>query len=141
MILRIINRIKAFLGLLQRLVELSHKERKTRPAIPVTKKVWLWKKGFLSISSVIYSLDHDNVSDYLSDYDRFVKTPKINADFSSILHNKIIFIRMFKRYQSHLPPIFYILKRGLVIPVHNELTGVSIDNVLEKCFVKGHELI
>jgi hypothetical protein len=79
------RRIRRFLKDTRRL---RRKERRwTGPRRPT-----LWQHGFLSESAAIYDFDRHGVDAYLSDYARFVLTPKIDPPrLRTVLVNKLAF--------------------------------------------------
>jgi Sugar-transfer associated ATP-grasp len=81
------------------------KELKSKVGIPLSKRVQLLREGFFSISYYYYDLGRNSATDYLTDYQRYVRAPLINKEFSFFLNNKMAFhvlLNPFPQYQVEL---------------------------------------
>jgi hypothetical protein len=54
-------------------------ERKAQLDVPLRQKLEMWRRGFFAESSTIYDFPHNNPSEYLSDFQHFVRCGRINA--------------------------------------------------------------
>ncbi|MCZ6677894.1 MAG: hypothetical protein O7E52_11660 [Candidatus Poribacteria bacterium] len=131
------RRVGAFAEFAENLQSLIKKELKSPFKIPLPKKIWLWRKGFLSESAILYSFDETSVSDYLSDFSLFFKTPRINGPFCRVLQNKVIFAKMFRRYQSYIPHNYCLIQGGAVVPISDRYTVKSVDDIIDRCLKAG----
>lgn len=98
----------------QRMVE---SELGSELKVPLGKKLWGWRHGFLSKSVIRYGLTNENVHEYLSDYARFVKTPRINGRFASALNNKIVFSRIVASYGGRVPEYYCLIRGGMFMQI------------------------
>ncbi|WP_267640173.1 sugar-transfer associated ATP-grasp domain-containing protein [Haloarchaeobius amylolyticus] len=80
------------------------------------RRLWLWRHGFLSRSDVIYDLDRHSVEDYLSDYERFVRSKDINDDWGRLLDHKLAFHWMLSGFVEHRPTLHGLLRDGRFLP-------------------------
>src|SRR4051812_38937233 len=54
-------------------------ERKARIQLPLRQKMEMWRRGFFAESATIYDLPRNDPSEYLSDFQHFVRCGRINA--------------------------------------------------------------
>ncbi|MBA3658657.1 MAG: hypothetical protein H0W67_03600 [Gemmatimonadales bacterium] len=54
-------------------------ERAIKVPLPLGVKLRMWRRGFLSESVALYDLTRNDPADYLTDYQRFVRCPRINT--------------------------------------------------------------
>lgn len=112
----------------QRLVETEvHSKLKTS----LGTKLWAWRHGFLSKSAVRYGLTDENVHEYLSDYARFIKTPKINGRFAAALNNKIVFSRLVRSYGGRAPEYYCLIRDGMFMQIGRTFSMRSADDVVD----------
>ena len=72
------------------------KEGASSISVPLSVKLKMWRRGFLGESAVIYGKRSSELNDYLSDWARLIRTPRINGAYSVILKNKILFEACFR---------------------------------------------
>ena len=62
-------------------------ERTSRSSVtvPLRRRLWLWRHGFLTRSGVLYDLEKGTADQFVSDYRRFVRTKSINGTWSVAL--------------------------------------------------------
>src|SRR5699024_4410624 len=87
--------------------EIKHKAK-------VKKRYSFYRKGFLSSNVINYDLLNNSYTDYLSDYDRFLKAHYINNGKDNIINEKILFHNYFKDNSLVVKPIGYIFNRKLL---------------------------
>lgn len=121
------------LDFFQRLVSLIRKELRSPVRHSISKTLWLWKQGFLSDSSIFYSLETSNVTQYVSDYSLYFKTPLINKKYSFVLNNKLIFSKMLQNYQTHLVTIYCLVQEGKILPIDKSTSLNTLEDVIELC--------
>lgn len=90
------------------------KERKTAAAIGFWKKIGMWRRGFLSNKYILYQLDRNNSRDYLSDYERTLKTYRINRQYREILDDKLFFSLLVRKFGDYAPEVYGVIARGRV---------------------------
>ena len=71
-----------------------HDRRATFP-IPLRTRLSMWVRGFPGECHLIYGLDRNRASDYLPEYHRVIRTPRINRK-PEALHDKLLFEALFK---------------------------------------------
>lgn len=76
---------------IKNLLRLIGKERKSVVSTTLSQKIYCYRRGFLSESSIIYNFKENNSQHFLSDYARFTKTPFLNIDFGYLIDNKFLF--------------------------------------------------
>lgn len=121
----------------QRLVGTEmHSKLRTSPGM----KLWAWRHGFLSKSAVRYGLTNANVHEYLSDYARFIKTPKINGRFAAALNNKIVFSRLVESYGGRAPEYYCLIRDGMYMQIGSRFRMRSAGDIVDVA-ASGERLI
>ncbi|WP_331234221.1 sugar-transfer associated ATP-grasp domain-containing protein [Natronorarus salvus] len=64
-------------------------------------------------------------SEYLTDYQRYVKTPRINGQWSIVVGNKLLFHNALSQFNEHLPDLYGYLRSGRFHHVDAIGTGTS----------------
>lgn len=106
---------------------LAHTEYTTKDRFPMSnsRRLSLWRRGFLSQSDALYELSEVDESDYLTDYQRYVKTPLINGQWSIVVGNKLLFHDVMHRFNDHLPVLYGYLRSGRFHHMDADGTGTS----------------
>jgi hypothetical protein len=119
MIQRVYHRIKPFTNRAKRAYHLVGEERDLRTTfdMPTQARLWLYRHGFTSRAMMLYDLDVHGTDAYLSDFDRYLKSPEINGDWSVFLDNKLSFYHLLSEYEKHRVSIYGVLRNGCVHPV------------------------
>lgn len=106
---------------------LAHTEYTTKDRFPMSKsqRLSLWRRGFLSQSDALYELSEVDTSEYLTDYQRYVKTPLINGQWSIVVGNKLLFHDVMHPFDEHLPALYGYLRSGRFHHVDTDGTGTS----------------
>lgn len=81
------------------------------------RRLWLWRRGFLSRSDAIYDLDDGQHHQYLTDFERFVRTPLINGTWNVALTNKLVFHWLMDRFDAEQTAIYGMVRDGRYMPV------------------------
>lgn len=113
---------------LNRWVAIAETEVTMMSQFPMSKRrrLSLWRHGFLSQSDALYQLENADKSEYLTDYQRYVKTPTINGQWSVAVGNKLLFHHVMQEFNGHLPTLYGFIKNGRLHHVdHDEMTGTS----------------
>ncbi|WP_101297338.1 sugar-transfer associated ATP-grasp domain-containing protein [Halegenticoccus soli] len=84
---------------------------------PLRRRLWLWRRGFLSKSDFLYDLDESSYRRYLTDFERFVRTKQINGQWAIALDNKLFFHHMLQPFDEHRPAVFGMIRDGRFLPV------------------------
>lgn len=109
-------------------VDLAAKEvrhwKTTRPSL--RQRFRLWRAGFLSEAQVLYGLeDTSRASLYLSDFDRYFRSGKINGEAGVILDDKMLFYLVLKSYTRRVVPVLGVVSRGAFMHMEE---GVGIQH-------------
>ena len=80
-------------------------------SMPVRRRLWLWRHGFLSQADVLYDVDEDNYRRYLSDFQR-ERAYWINDEQREALNNKLFFHWMLESFADQRIETYGVLKRG-----------------------------
>jgi hypothetical protein len=88
----------------------------SRFEMPLRRRLWLWRHGFLSQADVIYDVDERTRHQYLSAYQRELTRP-INGRWCAALENKLLFHRLLDSFDSHRSVVYGHLDRGRFTPV------------------------
>lgn len=81
-------------------------------SMPWKRRLWLWRRGFMSRSDVLYGIDDDaEYERYLSDYER-QRTAYINGDRSVALDNKLVFHWMLQSFDEHRVDTYGLIADG-----------------------------
>lgn len=88
-------------------------EQETAPdSKPIRRRLSLWRRGFLSRSDVLYDFESHDYEDFVTDYERFVHTKKINGTWSVALSNKLFFDWLMRPYEDHQMTIYGLIRDG-----------------------------
>lgn len=99
--------------------------------LPLRRRFWLWRRGFLARSDFLYDLD-DGWEAYLTDYERFVRTHRINGHWNAALDNKLVFHWMMAgSFPETRPTVFGMLRNGRYLPISDVTPdGTETKNVV-----------
>ena len=81
------------------------------------RRLWLWRRGFLSRSGVLYDLEESTYRAYVTDYQRFVRTKRINGPWSVTLSNKLLFHWLMNPFEKHRMAVYGMIRGGAFHPV------------------------
>lgn len=70
--------------------------------VSLPKKIWCWKRGFLSYRSYQYGLTKDNYTEFLSDYD-YHWLNRINNDYQKWVNDKTTFRYVLEPFKEYIP--------------------------------------
>ena len=90
----------------------------------------MWRRGFLGESAVIYGKQSSELKDYLSDWARLIRTPRINGAYSVILKNKILFEACFRSHLA-IPDSLGVILSGRFISTCSTHDLVDTASLLE----------
>lgn len=114
---------------INRWVSLAETEATTMSRFPMAKRrrLSLWRRGFLSQNDALYKLENVDESEYLTDYQRYVKTPTINGQWSIVVGNKLLFHHAMQDFDDHLPTLYGLIKNGRLHHVDPDETTTTSD--------------
>ncbi|WP_276257051.1 sugar-transfer associated ATP-grasp domain-containing protein [Halomontanus rarus] len=95
----------------QHLVE-TERDTQSDLSEPLRRRLWLWRRGFLTQSGVLYGLEESNYREYVTDYQRFVRTKRINGTWSVALSNKLAFHWLLQPFDDHRMTVYGMLRDG-----------------------------
>lgn len=87
------------------------------PRNTLGRRLWLWRRGFLTRSDVLYDLTPRTWRQYLTDLERFVLTKQINGGWATALDNKLVFHWMLGAFDEYRPTIHGMVMGGQFHPV------------------------
>lgn len=126
---------------LRNVQRLLRDEIKSPLKVPLPRRIWAWRRGFLSRSAVRYGLTDENLSLYVSDWSRYVRTPKINGRFACALNNKIIFSRILASYGCDVPEYYCLIRDSEMFQIGDRYRMRSPADVIAACRAGGHFVV
>ena len=114
-------------------------ERKSPYPISPRDRMRAWRMGFLSPSYLLYELDRRDrdPSRYVSDRMRYLRLSQLNAPYSAILHDKLLFGEVFRRHRDVLPETLAYVRRGRVTPRNHGVRVDSVDAIFDALSRRG----
>ncbi len=111
------RQIKWCRGFLDRIAAfgiLFSKEKRYKTKLGLFQRMGYWRKGFLSDSAIQYFGEEGDSKyrDFMSDSQRWMKVPVINAKYGIVLADKLMFNDYFDRFSEHLAPIFFYVRNN-----------------------------
>jgi len=107
---------------------------------PLPTRLWSWRRGFLTRSTVRYGANEENRHLFVSDWARFVRTPRINGQFGVALDNKIIFSRILASYGCTVPEYYCLIRDGEMFQIGDVHEMRTPADVVDACLT-GAEFI
>ncbi|ELY60615.1 sugar-transfer associated ATP-grasp domain-containing protein [Natronolimnohabitans innermongolicus] len=92
-------------------------ERESDVDRSVRRRLWLWRRGFISRSDAVYDLEESTYREYVSDYQRFVGTKQINGTWSVALSNKLLFHRLMQPFEDERAGVYGMVRDGGFYPI------------------------
>ena len=84
------------------------KDLKNNSDVPLRRKLWAYKRGFLSGKINLFNLTRDNFGTFMSDYD-YIKLYPINGRFSFWIDDKLTTKYILAEYSDFLPEYYFHL--------------------------------
>jgi|LSQX01.2.fsa_nt_gb hypothetical protein len=106
----------------RRLHTLVTKELSFSQKVPLGKRIGGWRRGFLSESGMLYGGNGHDLSDYLSDWSRFIRTCGLRDDWCFLLDDKLLFYAVFKGVLP-LPSLIGLIVEGRLCRLHADAPG------------------
>lgn len=76
------------------------------------ERLWLYRRRFLSKSGVLYDFDTYEPKTYLDDYQRYVRSGRINGHWGALIDNKLAFHQILREFPSYRSTVYGLLKDG-----------------------------
>ncbi|NKE34977.1 hypothetical protein GWG54_03925 [Natronococcus sp. JC468] len=78
----------------------------------LSRRLALWRRGFLSRAGVIYDFERYDPAAFVSDYQRYVGTKTINGTWSIALSNKLFFDWLMRSSPDHRMVVHGLVRSG-----------------------------
>ena len=137
---RLPARVLSFGRTLRNVQRLVRAELRGSASAPLSDRLWAYRRGFTTDSFVRYGLTSENAHEYVSDVDRYIRTPKINGPYAEALNNKIVLSRIVVSHGVRAPEYYAIIEDGVFRPMGTALELRSVDDVLDAC-AAGSEFV
>lgn len=82
-------------------------------SIPLRRRLWLWRRGFISHSDAYLDLDERTYPWYLSDYEESL-TEDVNGEWS-VANNKLVGHWLLEPFDEHRPHLYGMVTDGRVV--------------------------
>lgn len=86
------------------------KDARLNKTVPLNKRIWAYRKGFLSRRIDQLGLSSENISNFLSDYD-YMKLAPINGRFVFWIDDKLTTKYVLAKFKEWLPEYYFYLSR------------------------------
>lgn len=97
--------------------------------MPAARRLWLWRRGFLSRANALYDVTEENYRAYLSDYQR-ERAAWLNGGRAIALDNKLIFHWMMDPFDDHRVATYGLLADGRFHDVRTLRTATDGSGVM-----------
>jgi hypothetical protein len=125
------SKLETPLRRLERIIHLPEKELGFKAPVPLSVRLRMIKRGFLSQSYVAYQLHKSDPSKYLTDFQLFVRTPDLNREYRTLLHDKLLFGLMTRVLPAHAVETFGVIRKGQVFYAGGNKVGSAADYLLD----------
>jgi hypothetical protein len=115
------------------------KELRSSAKMPLRKRFWAWKRGFLSDSIALYGLNNDNVHRYLADMPYRFAHP-LNGMFSNLIDDKLNVYFALGAFREYLPVYYLLILRNEIITLDSHRQAMPLKQtktILDLCREKG----
>ncbi|MEM4781998.1 MAG: sugar-transfer associated ATP-grasp domain-containing protein [Halalkalicoccus sp.] len=86
-------------------------------SLSLSERADYWRRGFLSRSAVLYEFESHGYEEFLTDYERYVKTREINGRFGYALDNKLLTYGVLCGFDDRLPELHGLIDEGIFRPI------------------------
>jgi hypothetical protein len=129
--------VRSLYHITRAILRMIYQERKSNVRLPLQQTLFAWRHGFTRRLAVAYGIQPDNVHEFLSEYTRLSKTPRINKMFSAVLDNKVLFERLFNEYSNLVPETYFMIRGRSVQPANRRYHLRTGEDVLKLLVEKG----
>src|SRR5262245_41635976 len=95
-----------------RFVRLVRAELATGSTVSLRDRLRMITAGFLSESHLLYQFYKNDRSQYVTDYQRWVRTPDINGKYHVLLDDKLLFALLMRNFPLHQVESFGVIRNG-----------------------------
>lgn len=99
----------------------------------LSRRLWGLRNGFTSHSVEWYGLTRENVSDYVSDYARLVRTPLIDGPFIHVMNNKLAFSRLVASHGGPVPEYYCLIGDRGPVAIGEQYDMRNADGIAAAC--------
>ena len=78
--------------------------------LPLSKKIWAWKRGFISYHVYQYGLTEENYKNYLADYDYYWLN-RINNEYQKWINDKTTYRLIMEPFKQYVPKYYFSLHK------------------------------
>jgi hypothetical protein len=118
------------------------KKNRYRADLPLGQQLRLLRRGFFPVAGHIYQLDGDHKNDYVTDYERFTRTPGINGRDAFMLDSKLAFFQMLNTSAPHLlPRHLAFFKDGQLVPTSATSRIDTVERLLDAMAELGTTIV
>ena len=113
----------------------------THTRLPFRRTLWGWRHGFTTYSNAGYRLSAENVHEFVSDYARYVKTPRINGPFLPMLNNKLAFSRLVASHGGPTPEYYCFIGDHGPIAIGDRYRMRDADGIAAACMTGSRFIV
>ena len=74
--------------------------------LPLSKKIWAWRRGFISYHVYQYGLTEENYKNYLADYDYYWLN-RINNEYQKWVNDKTTYRLIMEPFKQYVPKYYF----------------------------------
>lgn len=94
--------------------------------IPITKKIWSYKRGFLGFRAQVFEINNDNFLKYMPDFDYFKMHP-INGKYGKWIDDKLTTKYILAPFDEFLPKYYFQIVDGELVKLMDCPKNISSD--------------
>jgi hypothetical protein len=100
--------------------------------IPITTKLWAWRRGFTGSRVYTYGIDESNYKNHIPDLD-YYKLHPINDKYSSWIDDKLIMKYILAPFNDFLPKYYFLIEDGELLKLMDCPDDINsdIDGIIE----------
>ncbi len=109
--------------------------------IPLRTRLWAWRRGYAAATVDRYRVNDENKHLFVSDWARYIRTPRINGRFAPALNNKIVFSRILASYGCDVPEYYCLIRNGRLYQIGSRYRMNTPEDVLSACRAGGRFIV
>jgi hypothetical protein len=82
--------------------------------VPITTKIWAWKRGFSGTRAQTYGVDETNYKNHIPDFD-YYKLHPINSKYSNWIDDKLTMKYILSPFNAFLPKYYFQIEDGEIL--------------------------